>query len=108
MVSKVIPLESIQEEALGDLTRRVVVTPPRTGNRNLRVVYVTGKPGGKGKVHTHPGEEVMFTTSGHGRHHGGRTAAHPPAQHGVCRPAANGAPAGGPGRDAVGGCMLFL
>jgi quercetin dioxygenase-like cupin family protein len=64
MDNRVIPLESIQEEALGDLTRRVVVTPPRTGNRNLRLVYVTGKPGGKGKVHTHPGEEVMFTLQG--------------------------------------------
>jgi quercetin dioxygenase-like cupin family protein len=62
--TKVIALDSIQEEALGDLTRRVMVSPPRTGNRNLRVVYVTGKPGGRGRVHTHPGEEVLFTIQG--------------------------------------------
>ena len=64
MGAKVIALDSIEEEALGDLTRRVMVTPPRTGNRFLRVVYVTGKPGGKGKVHTHPGEEALFTIQG--------------------------------------------
>ena len=64
MTTGPIPVASIQEEALGDLKRRVVVTPPRTGNRFLRLVYVTGQPGGKGKVHTHPGEEVIFTIQG--------------------------------------------
>ncbi len=64
MQVKVIPVGEIQEEKLGDLTRRMVVTPPRTGNKYLRVVYVTGQPGGKGKVHTHPGEEAIFTIQG--------------------------------------------
>jgi quercetin dioxygenase-like cupin family protein len=64
MDTKVIALESIQEENVGDLRRRVMVTPPRTGNRNLRLVYVTGSPGSKGKLHTHPGEEVLFTVQG--------------------------------------------
>ena len=49
---------------MGDLKRRVLVTPPRAGNRFLRLVYVTGQPGGKGKVHTHPGEEAIFTIQG--------------------------------------------
>ncbi len=64
MDAKVIALDSIQEEALGDLTRRVMVSPPRTGNRYLRVVYVTGNPGGRARVHTHPGEEALFTIQG--------------------------------------------
>jgi quercetin dioxygenase-like cupin family protein len=64
MDNKVIALESIQEETAGTLTRRVLVTPPRTGNRNLRVVYVTGQPGARGRVHTHPGEEALFTIQG--------------------------------------------
>ncbi len=64
MEVKVIPVGEIQEEKLGDLTRRLVVTPPRTGNKYLRVVYVTGQPGGKGKVHVHPGEEAIFTIQG--------------------------------------------
>jgi quercetin dioxygenase-like cupin family protein len=64
MTLEVIPVNGIEEEALGDLRRRILVTPPRTGNRFLRMVYITGNPGGKGKVHTHPGEEALFTIQG--------------------------------------------
>ncbi len=64
MDSQVIALNTIQEEAAGSLTRRVLIAPPRTGNRYLRVAYVTGQPGSKAKVHTHPGEEALFTIQG--------------------------------------------
>ncbi len=64
MVAGPVPISVIEEDALGDLRRRMVITPPRTGNKYLRLVYVTGPSGGKGKVHTHPGEEVIFTLQG--------------------------------------------
>ena len=59
-----VPLQLSEPEALGELTRQVFFSPATTHNRYQKFAVVKGTPGAKGAVHTHLGEEVVYTISG--------------------------------------------
>jgi quercetin dioxygenase-like cupin family protein len=57
-------LDKSAHQQLGQLWRKVFFSPALTGNRYQKLAYVMGPPGAKGAVHTHLGEEVVFTIQG--------------------------------------------
>src|ERR671916_59713 len=59
-----VPPPLFQPEALRGLTRQVFFSPATTHNRYQKFAVVKGTPGAKGAVHTHLGEEVVYTISG--------------------------------------------
>jgi quercetin dioxygenase-like cupin family protein len=59
-----VPLQLSEPEALGELTRQVFFSPATTHNRYQKFAVVKGAPGARGAVHTHLGEEVVYTIAG--------------------------------------------
>lgn len=59
-----VTLEKSRLESLGELRRKVFFSPTLTGTRYLKLAYVEGPPGARGAVHTHLGEEAVFTLQG--------------------------------------------
>lgn len=63
-MDRALRLAEMPTETDGNVTRRALASPAIAGSGNLRVLHITRNPGGPGKFHTHPGEEVIFTLRG--------------------------------------------
>jgi quercetin dioxygenase-like cupin family protein len=60
----VVSPDDIPAEQLGQLQRRILITPSRDGVNFIRLGVVEGPQGARGAVHTHLGNECVFTLRG--------------------------------------------
>ncbi|MCX6029894.1 MAG: cupin domain-containing protein [Chloroflexi bacterium] len=60
----VVGVADVQPELLGQLRRRILVTPARDGVSFMRIGHVEGLAGARGAVHKHLGNECVFTLAG--------------------------------------------
>lgn len=61
---KVIKLSEAKLEVFGSINRRVLYSPSLTGNKLIKMAYVSMEPGAVSPIHLHLGEESVYTLKG--------------------------------------------
>jgi quercetin dioxygenase-like cupin family protein len=64
MKGSIVKVSEVNPEAFGTVSRWFLISPKVGNSTYQRMAYLEGKPGTKGTLHTHPGDEVLFTISG--------------------------------------------
>jgi quercetin dioxygenase-like cupin family protein len=60
----IVKVSEVKAEAFGTVSRWFLISPKVANATYQRMAYLEGQPGAKGTLHTHPGDEVLFTISG--------------------------------------------
>ena len=64
MKGSIVKVSEVNPEAFGTVSRWFLISPKVGNSTYQRMAYLEGKPGTRGALHTHPGDEVLFTISG--------------------------------------------
>jgi quercetin dioxygenase-like cupin family protein len=64
MKGKIVKKSELKQEALGTLSRWVLISPKTGNSAYQRMAFLEGKAGDKGAPHSHPGDEVLYCIAG--------------------------------------------